>query len=60
MFQLSQVTSAPSLGMLVSQYNGEITLSFNYIASQIQHEWLDILMQQLTKELINESSKNDV
>ncbi len=55
MFQLSQVTSPPSLGVLVSQYSGEITLSFNYIASQIQHEWLDKFMQQLTKELLNDS-----
>ncbi|PCI44375.1 MAG: hypothetical protein COB41_04525 [Proteobacteria bacterium] len=53
MFQLSQVTSAPSLGMLVSQYNGEITLSFNYIAKQIQDEWLNTLTEQLAKELIN-------
>lgn len=53
MFQLSQVTSAPSLGMLVSQYNGEITLSFNYIANQIQDEWLDTLTEQLSKTLIN-------
>jgi len=53
MFQLSQVTSAPSLGMLVSQYNGEITLSFNYIANQIQDTWLSALTEQLSKELIN-------
>jgi len=53
MFQLSQVTSAPSLGMLVSQYSGEITLSFNYVANQIQSEWLNTVMENLSKELIN-------
>jgi len=53
MFQLSQVTSAPSLGMLVSQYSGEITLSFNYVANQIQSEWLNTVIEKLSKELIN-------
>ncbi len=53
MFQVSQVTSAPSLGMLVSQYNGEITLSFNYVANQIQSEWLNTVIENISKELIN-------
>ncbi len=51
MFQLSQVTSPPSLGLLVSQYNGEITLSFNYISSQIDGQWLISLTHALTAEL---------
>jgi len=51
MFQISQVTAAPSLGMLVSQYNGEITLSFNYIANQIEASWLDEVMQNIAHEL---------
>lgn len=51
MFQISQVTAAPSLGMLVSQYNGEITLSFNYISSQIESSWLKQVMQNISSEL---------
>ena len=51
MFQLSQVTAPPSLGMLVSQYNGSITLSFNYVSSQIDKQWLDSLTGIMAAEL---------
>ncbi|OIO74038.1 MAG: hypothetical protein AUJ57_03230 [Zetaproteobacteria bacterium CG1_02_53_45] len=56
MFQLSQVTAAPSLGMLVSQYNGAITLSFNYVASQIAPEWLDALTKEMAAQLKGEET----
>ncbi len=56
MFQLSQVTAAPSLGMLVSQYNGAITLSFNYVASQIDQQWLDSLTTLMASELKGEEA----
>jgi len=55
MFQLSQVTAPPSLGMLVSQYNGEITLSFNYVASQIDRKWLKSLTAIMHEELAGET-----
>jgi len=54
MFQVSQVTAAPSLGMLVSQYNGEISLSFNYVTSQIEEVWIEKLIQQVSLELQNQ------
>lgn len=50
-FQLSQVTAPPSLAMLVSQYNGIITLSFNYVAGRIDRQWLDQLISNLSDEL---------
>jgi len=55
MFQLSQVTAPPSLAMLVSQYNGAITLSFSYISSQIDKVWLDSLTKAIANELVGES-----
>ena len=54
MFQLSQVTAPPSLGMLVSQYNGSITLSFNYVSSQIDQQWLNALTKIMSDELAGE------
>ncbi len=51
MFQLSQVTAPPSLGMLVSKYNGAITLSFNYVSSQIDEHWLASLTEIMSAEL---------
>ncbi len=51
MYQLSQVTAPPSLAMLVSQYNGEISLSFNYVASRIEPAWLDRLIAHMRAEL---------
>ncbi|MDX8389136.1 MAG: hypothetical protein R8M38_01465 [Mariprofundaceae bacterium] len=51
MFQLSQVTAPPSLGMLVSQYAGTITLSFNYVANQIDQQWFDSLTEIMANEL---------
>ena len=55
MFQPSQVTAPPSLGMLVSQYNGAITLSFNYVSSQIDKQWLDSLTEMMASELEGEA-----
>jgi len=51
MFQVSQVTSAPALAMLVSQYNGKLTLSFNYVANQIDADWLKALLSHMQAEL---------
>jgi len=51
MFQMSQVTSAPGLAMLVSQYHGKLTLSFNYVANQIDTAWLKTLLTHMQAEL---------
>jgi len=55
MFQLSQVTSPPSLALLVSLLDGRITLSFNYIASQIDKGWLMSLVEAVKFELQGEA-----
>ncbi|MDQ6993614.1 MAG: hypothetical protein Q9M31_09065 [Mariprofundus sp.] len=54
MFQLSQVTSPPALGLLVSQYDGCLTLSFNYIGSQIDQQWMEQLIATVQSELTGE------
>lgn len=56
MYQLSQVTAPPSLGMLVNQYGGEITLSFNYIVDRIERPWLERLAENISAELQGESA----
>jgi len=56
MFQLSQVTAPPSLAILVSQFNGCITLSFNYVSSQIDRQWLESLTGAMSAELKGEET----
>jgi hypothetical protein len=52
MFQLSQVTAPPSLGLLVSHYAGRITLSYNYIPTAIDEGWMQQLIASMRAELL--------
>ena len=52
-YQFSQVTSPPSLGLLVNLFDSHVILSFNYVASQFKPEWMDQLMMNMKAELLN-------
>ena len=51
MFQVSQVSSPPGLGLLASLFQGRLVLSYNCINNQ-QHGWLERLTQAMTDELL--------
>ena len=50
MYQLSQVSSPPGLGLLASIFQGRLVLSYNYINNQLQADWLERLTQAMTAE----------
>lgn len=52
MYQVSQVTAPPSMGLLVSSFGGQLTLSLNYTANQFLPAWIDDLMDALRGELL--------
>ena len=53
MYQVSQVSSPPGLGLLASIFRGRLVLSFNCINNQVQGDWLERLTQAMTAELLN-------
>jgi len=57
MYQLSQVSSPPGLGLLVSSFQGRLALSYNYINNQVQTDWLERLAQAMTAELLDLDEK---
>jgi hypothetical protein len=57
MYQLSQVSSPPGLGLLASIFQGRLVLSYNYINNQLQHDWLERLTQAMTVELLDLDEK---
>ena len=52
MYQFCQLTSPPSLGLLVNNFDNKITLSYNYINSQFDDAWLTKLIDNMTTELL--------
>ena len=52
MYQVSQVSSPPGLGLLASIFRGRLVLSFNCINNQVQGDWLECLTQAMTAELL--------
>ena len=56
MYQLSQVTAPPGLGLLASHFQGRLVLSYNCINNQLQSDWLERLTQAMTTELLDEKS----
>jgi len=52
MYQVSQVTAPPALGLLVSSFHGRLTLSLNYARNQFTPVWIGHLMTILHKELL--------
>jgi hypothetical protein len=57
MYQLSQMTSPPGLGLLASSFQGQLVLSYNYINNQLQTDWLERLTQAMTAELLDLDEK---
>ena len=57
MYQLSQVSSPPGLGLLASSFQGRLALSYNYINNQVQTDWLERLTQAMTAELLDLDEK---
>jgi hypothetical protein len=57
MYQLSQVSSPPGLGLLASSFQGRLVLSYNYINNQVQTDWLERLTQAMTAELLDLDEK---
>lgn len=50
-YYLCQVTSPPAFGVLVSKFQGKIMLSYNYIESEFDPDWVDTVIQTMTAEL---------
>jgi hypothetical protein len=57
MYQLSQITSPPGLGLLASSFQGRLVLSYNYINNQVQTDWIERLTQAMTAELLDLDEK---
>jgi len=57
MYQVSQVTTPPGLGLLVSSFQGRLALSYNYINNQVQTGWINRLTQAMTAELLDLDEK---
>jgi len=57
MYQVSQVTSPPGLGLLVSSFRGQLVLSYNYANNLAQTDWLERLTQAMTAELLDLDEK---
>ena len=55
MYQVSQVTAPPSLGLLVSRFQGRLSLSYNIAEENISSSWLQRLHSHMTAELLGES-----
>jgi hypothetical protein len=53
MYQVSQVSSPPGLGLLGSIFRGRLVLSYNCINNQVQGDWLERLTQAMTAELLD-------
>lgn len=57
MYQLSLITSPPGLGLLAGHFQGSLVLSYNYINSQVDTDWLERLTQAMTAELLDLDKK---
>jgi len=56
MYQVSQVTAPPSLGLLVSGFDGRLTVSLNYAANRFAPDWIDALARALRAELLADAA----
>ena len=57
MYQLSQVSAPPGVGLLASRFQGRLVLSYNYINNQVQSDWLERLTEAMTAELLDLDKK---
>jgi hypothetical protein len=55
LFHLCQVTSPPGLALLVCQYDGQLTLSYNFIEPVVRESWVKVLERRMAAELLGES-----
>ncbi len=55
LFHLCQMTTPPALALLSCQYQGRLTLTYNYIEPLIDREWIDSLHERMISELLGES-----
>ena len=54
LFHLCQISSPPALALLSCQYQGRLTLSYNFVAPMIHQAWIDQLHHVMRKELLGE------
>ena len=52
MFQMTQVTAPPGLGLLVNNFQGRLILSFNYVSNKFSRDWIDSLASRMNAELL--------
>ena len=55
MFNLCQITSPPGLCLLISRFDGKLTMVYNYLSPQISDQWLDQLVQNMENELTEQT-----
>ena len=55
LYQFSQVTTPPALGLLVNHFQGRIILSFNHVDNQIDSIWLANLIENMKSELVDKN-----
>lgn len=53
MYQLSQVTVPPGLGLLASLFDGRLTLSYNYADKLLDSDWVQRVSNAMTQELLD-------
>lgn len=52
LFHLCQVSTPPALALLSCQYQGQLTLSYNYVTPMIDNAWIEQLHQAMSQELL--------
>ena len=58
MYQVSQVSAPPGLGLLANLFQGRLVLSYNCINNQVQGDWLERLTQAMTAALLDLDEKS--
>ncbi len=54
LFHLCQLSTPPALALLSCQFQGRLSLTYNYIEPQISEQWLDQLHKHMLEELLTE------
>lgn len=54
LFHLCQISTPPALALLSCQYQGRLTLSYNFVTPMINQTWIDQLHQAMSEELLGQ------
>ncbi len=54
LFHLCQISTPPALAILSCQFQGELSLTYNYIEPHINEQWVDQFHQYMLEELLTE------